>query len=141
MVEKLSDQFRYVNTPQLKESFAGLEVSSDDWRSIERLTAPSEVQVLQGYGLRELYEQILAAARFVYYARKRIASNLPIPISATLFDKMAIKNFPGNLSIMTEQLCALYGKLLHLDAEENVEPICHTIPELDRILFYLQSSD
>ena len=141
MVEKLSTQFRYMNNPLLKDAFAALEVSSDQWRCIERLTSPSEVQALQGYGFGELYEQVLAAAKFVFFARKQIASNLPIPSDATLFDKMAIKNFPGNLSIMADQLRAIYGKLLHLDTEENTEPICHTIPELDRILSYLQSSD
>ena len=140
MVEKISDQFRHINNPKLKESFAALDVTSDDWRNIERLSSASQTQAIQGYGLKELYDQILAVAKFVYYSRKRIVPNLPIPSNATVFEKMAITNFPGNLNILAEQLQTLYGKLLVLDSE-NSNPIYHTMPELDRTLGYLKESN
>jgi hypothetical protein len=140
LIQNISDQFRHINNPQFKESFAALDVSSDDWRNIERLSSASEAQAIQGYDLKELYEQILAVAKFIYYARKRIVTNLPKPSNATVFDKMVITNFPGNLNVLSEQVRALYGKLLVLDSE-NSKPICHTIPELDRTLGYLKESE
>jgi hypothetical protein len=142
LIENVCDQFRHLNNPRLKNSFSAIAISSDEWRLIERLTSPAfgVKAALQRYGFAELYEQVLAAAKFVYYVRKQIASNPPMPLGATLFDKMAIRSLPANLNIMADQLRTLYGKLLLLDAEDNPEPICHSIPELDRTLFYLQSS-
>jgi len=69
--KKLAEHFQTnVNNPYVRDILVQLDVSDSDWRSIDRLTSPRQIDDIQGYGLEQLYDGIIALAHFIYAARR-----------------------------------------------------------------------
>jgi hypothetical protein len=136
-IKKLAEHFQSnVNNRFLRDILIHLEVSDSDWRMIERLTSPKRIDEIQGYGVEQLYDGIIALARFIYTARREAVPAIANfnPHGASTFMKMAINAFPANLATLSKMVLDLYRKMP--DQAGEVVPGRH-FEELGRVEHYL----
>jgi hypothetical protein len=139
-ITTLGEHFqRNVNNPYVRDILLSLDVSDSDWRMIERLTMPRQIDGIQGYGLEELYDGIVAMARFVYTARRAAVPKIGNFVSqgASPMVKMAIKAFPANLLSFSEMVFDLYKRVRSLDEAASSGTMQGRIEELSRVEHYL----
>ncbi len=139
-IKRLGEHFQTnVNNRYMRDILVQLEVSDSDWRLIERLTSPRQIDEVQGYGLEQLYDGIIALAHFIYTARREavpVIGNL-IHHGASPIVKMAIKNFPANLSSLSQMVYDLYKRVRGQDKESSGGPMPRRFEELNRAEHYL----
>jgi hypothetical protein len=118
---------------------------------LEALTEKVDNFRFQGYYFDELYQQILAAARFIYQTRKQILPNIRTLASTSLdprtglrdTDKvlrdMAFANLGPNLKVLADQVNELYVKTIAFDKQYmgEAEAVYRRLPELGEIGRYL----
>lgn len=144
-IKRLAEHFHTnVNNPYVRDILVQLDVSDSDWRLIERLTSPRQIDDVQGYGLEQLYDGIIALAHFVYTARSEAVPAIGNSITrgASPIVKMAIKNLPANLSSLAEMVYDLYkrvrGQEKEAPGQERPEgPMQRHFEELNRVEHYL----
>lgn len=149
-IKKLGEHFQTnVNNRYMRDILVRLDVSDSDWRSIERLTSPRQIDDVQGYRLEQLYDGIIALAHFIYTARREAVPAIGnfIPHGASPIVKMAIKTFPANLSSLSEMTYDLYKRARGQDKEASGRerpgqarpggPMQRRFEELSRVEHYL----
>jgi len=150
-IESIGDHYRTnISNRYTRRALSAMTLDPGTWNLIEELTEKSENYRYQGYHLDELYTQILAAARFIYQAKRQILPNLRFLASSSngseritesdkVFREMAVNNFGPNLKILADKLNELYVKVAALDKESAGQkpPVYSTIPELREIGRYL----
>ncbi|MDA8427077.1 MAG: hypothetical protein M0Z80_13165 [Treponema sp.] len=150
VIESIGDHYRTnISNRFTRRALSSMTLDPGTWNLIEELTEKAENYRYQGYHLDELYSQILAAARFVYQAKRQILPNLRYLASGsvgsrmaetdTVLREMAVNNFGPNLKILADKLNELYVKVAALDKESaGQKPAVYTtITELREIGRYL----
>ncbi|HTX72809.1 MAG TPA: hypothetical protein VMC79_08270 [Rectinemataceae bacterium] len=151
VIESIGDHYRTnISNRFTHRALSSMSLDPGTWNLIEELTEKSENYRYQGYHFDELYGQILAAARFIYQAKRQVLPNLRYLAggasagsqgveSDRVFREMAINNFGPNLKILADKLNELYVKVAALDkdAAGQKAPVYTTIPELREIGRYL----
>jgi hypothetical protein len=152
IVEKLQGHYQNnLNNRYIRKALLLMKVPTGTWNSIARLTEKTDYYKIQGYQYKELYEQIYAAATFVYHARTEVLPRLKSLLSGgtdTVFahrkaeepkDKvlleMAINNFPANLGVFSDLVNELYVRAVELDRAEHPKqkPVFEHLPELKEL--------
>jgi CO dehydrogenase/acetyl-CoA synthase epsilon subunit len=136
-IKKLGEHFQTnVNNRYMHDVFVQLDVSDSDWRLIERLTSPRQIDDVQGYGVEQLYDGIISLAHFIYAARREAVPAISnfIHHGTSPIEKMAIKNFPSNLSSLSQMVYDLYKKVR---GQANDAPRGRHFEELSRVEHYL----
>lgn len=150
-IESIGDHYRTnISNRYTRRALSAMSLDPGTWNLIEELTEKSENYRYQGYHFDELYTQILAAARFIYQAKRQILPNLRFLASSgnggervtesdKVFREMAINNFGPNLKILADKINELYVKVVAIDKEAAGQkpPVFSTIPELREIGRYL----
>ncbi len=135
----------------LRKALISMQIPRAAWDNIERLTAKIGNYQLQGYELHELYEQIHAAALFVYHARTEVlphirsllsggsrtllAAQAGKPETDRVLRDMAINNFSANLGIFADLINELYVKTVNRDKATHPQgtPVYLTMPQLKEL--------
>ena len=148
LISKIGEHYRNnINNRFTRKIYTALNFSDADWSYLDRLTNQSDSDRLQGFHLQSLYEQILAAANFIYCVRQEILPGLRSytgaesePKDATLA-KIAINTLPTNLSIFSDMLNELYVKTTELDTQQSKgqKAVFEKMPGLEKIGNYLVS--
>jgi hypothetical protein len=109
------------------------------WDEVESLTERLEQYRYQGVDVKDLYRQIVAAARFIDLIRRELVPGLRHRIalvktsgSDKVMQDMAVNNFNSNLQVFADLVNELYIRLVELDkaqAKGHI-PIYAQIPEL-----------
>lgn len=129
-----------------RRALTSMVLEPGTWTQIEILTEKSDNYRFQGYHFDELYQQIIAIARFIYQARQEIQPNLRQLLSSTgasaqdrVFRDMAINNFAANLKVLADYVNELYVKTVALDKDANAGKTAYfeKIPELKELGRYL----
>lgn len=140
-----------INNRYVRKALMMLNIPREVWDGLERFTEVTDYYKIQGYGYKELYEQIHAAAAFVYHARQEILPNIKTFFQGgleTVFSKqradadrdrilreMAINNFPSNLGVFADMINELYVMTVNLDKadHQNTKPVFERMSELREI--------
>jgi hypothetical protein len=152
ILEKLRDHYQNnLNNRYIRKALLLMKVPSGTWHALERLTEKNDFYKIQGYQYKELYEQVYAAATFVYHARTDVMPRLKGLLSGgaeTVFSRpksaepkdrvlleMAINNFPANLGVFSDLVNELYVRAAELDREEHPgqKPVYEHMPELKEL--------
>jgi hypothetical protein len=155
IIERIGEHYKAnISNSYLRAALLHMKLEEGTWSLIDSLTERSDYWELQGYRFEELYERILALARFIFYARRDIKPQLRMILTETRsgrgrqsmqssLDKtlrdMAISNFGSNLSLLSDLLHELYIKTTVIDKKAHgIKPPAHTrIPELKELGKYL----
>ncbi len=153
-IEEIANHYQNnINNRYIRKALMTMDIPQSEWDLIEGLTAKSDYYKSQGYQFHELYDQILAVARFINKARRELLPNLRFILSegtqtvlsrtkgTNPFDQnkilrdMAIKNFSANLQILADMINELYIKTVKLDKElhKTKPPVFKRIPELEKL--------
>ncbi len=152
IVDKLQAHYsNNLNNRYIRKALLLMKVPTGTWNAIARLTEKNDYYKIQGYQYKELYEQVYAAATFVYHARTEVLPRLKGLLSGgteTVFthrkseepkDKvlleMAINNFPANLGVFSDLVNELYVRAVELDRAEHPgeKPVFEHLPELKEL--------
>jgi hypothetical protein len=146
LIETIGQHYRNnIGNRFLRRALSAMVLEPGNWNLIETLTEKAENYRYQGFHYDELYQQIIAIARFIYEARTSIMPNLRHLVGPVAGDKdrvymeMAINNFGANLQILADYVNELYVKTVSLDKESSADkPAAYTrIPELGELGRYL----
>jgi hypothetical protein len=159
LVEKISEHYQNnISNRFVRKALMILDLQQSQWEKIENLTGKSDYYKTQGFQFDELYEMILASARFIYQARIKIVPNARTVIGQgadsfmakkqgahdqdRVLSDMAAQNFPVNLGIFSDLINELYMKTTGLDriAHEKKKPVYERIPDLKELGRYLVTS-
>jgi hypothetical protein len=152
IVDKLQSHYQNnLNNRYIRKALLMMKVPTGTWNAIARLTEKTDYYKIQGYPLKELYEQIYAAATFVYHARTEVLPRLKGLLAGgteTVFSRrkseepkdkvlleMAINNFPANLGVFSDLVNELYVRAVELDRAEHPKekPVYEHMPELKEL--------
>jgi hypothetical protein len=152
ILEKLRDHYHNNLTNRyIRKALLLMKVPTGTWDAIGRLTDKSDYYKIQGYQYKELYEQIHAAATFVFHAKTDVLPRLKSLLGEgpeTVFSRkksdsskdrilleMAINNFPANLGVFSDLVNELYVRAAKLDREEHPQgkPVYAHMPELKEL--------
>ncbi len=146
LIETIGQHYRNnLGNRYLRRAMTSMVLEPGTWNLIELLTEKSENYRYQGFHYDELYQQIVAIARFIFEARTSILPNLRHLVGPTAGDsdrvyrEMAINNFGANLKILADYVNELYVKTVSLDKEASgAKPAAYTrMPELAELGRYL----
>lgn len=147
IIERLGEHYSAnINNQYLRKAFTNLTIDRVGWERIDRLTTIGDYDRAQGFSFMELYERILAMARFIGKSRQEVQPSLRRLLDShgsgsRSFDperlriEMAISNFGSNLSVLSDLLNELYMKVVELDKQSHNSkaPVYTRIPELKNI--------
>jgi hypothetical protein len=153
ILERISSHYKAnVGNRYLRAAFLSMTLDQKSWEMIDSVTEKYQYYSTQGFHLDELYERIIALARFVYHARREIQPNLRSilggrsqPVNQSPNDRvlreMAMNNFNSNLSILADQINVLYVLTVEIDTKMNAHeiPVYKKIAELQNLGRYLLS--
>jgi hypothetical protein len=142
LIERLGEHYRSnISNRFIRPTLLTLPMEKQSWDLIETLTEKIEQYRYQGFHLDELYQQSIAAARFVSVSRRdlvptlrnRLAGNGPGP-DKVLRD-MAANNFASNLQLFADLLNELYVCLVEMDKTQakGRRPLYASVPELSDV--------
>jgi hypothetical protein len=156
IIDKIKDHFKNnIYNRYMRKALLLIQISQTTWDLLDSLTEKAEFFKVQGYQLDELYDRIIAAAQFIFHARKEVMPNLRSLLAAggdamfsrstgepgadRVLSEMASTNFPVNLKIFADLVNELYLETVEIDKEmhKNKKPIFEKIPELKNIGHYL----
>jgi len=152
IIEKLRAHYHdNLNNRFVRKALLLMKVPSGTWDALGRLTEKNDLYKIQGYHYKELYEQIHAAATFVFQARIDVLPRLKAMLSSgtdTVFSRskaeepkdrilleMAINNFPANLGVFSDLVNELYVRAAELDRQDHPKekPVYEHMPELKEL--------
>ena len=127
LIDRIGEHYRgNIYSPFLRDSLRRLQLSSGDWDKINCLVEVPEYIRLQGYPLLELYEQILAMARFVKKARIEVLPGVAAAVGGSqrndpqsVLRNMAMKNLGSNLRVLADLLNEVYVSAVEIDRQAN----------------------
>jgi hypothetical protein len=156
IIDKMKEHFgKNIYNRYIRRALLAMELSQSAWDLLDSTVEKADFFKVQGYQLDELYDRIIAAAQFIFHARKEVAPNLRRllsggrdsmfarstgePNSDRVLAEMAAKNFPVNLKIFSDMVNELYLTTVDLDKEmnKNKKPTFEKIPELKSLGKYL----
>ncbi len=156
IIDKIKDHYNNnIYNRYIRKALLTMKISQNTWDLLDSLAEKANFYKMQGYQFDELYDRIIAAATFIFHARKEVIPNLSMLLSAgsdTMFHKgpesentskvltqMAINNFPVNLKIFSDMVNELYLKTVDLDKKmhKDQKPVFERIPELKEMGHYL----
>ncbi len=152
-IEEIASHYQNnINNRYIRKALMTMNIPQSEWDLIEGLTAKSDYYKTQGYRFHELYDQILAVARFINAAKRELLPNLRVILSSgtqtvlsrdknspfnqdKVLKDMAIKNFSANLQILADMINELYITTVKLDKElhKTKPPVFKRIPELEKL--------
>lgn len=146
-VQKIADHYNAnIATRFLRPLLAGILADNELSRQLSDLTEHTETITAQGTHIDELYQQILAMARFVYLVKLDILPNIR-NLSLTsassdankVFRDMAINNFGANMKVLADFVNELYVLTVEYDKSHSPKgkTIYAGIPGLSEIGRYL----
>jgi hypothetical protein len=151
IIDKIKEHFNTnIVNRFVRKALLTMQVTKSTWDILDTLKEKADYHKIQGYQFDELYDIIIAAATFIYHARKEVMPNLKSRLIGgpkTVFSKeksgqaddrvlteMAINNFPVNLKIFSDMINMLYMKTVEIDKNENKQrPVYERIPELKQL--------
>jgi hypothetical protein len=152
IIEKLQNHYHNNLTNRfIRKALLLMKVPTGTWDTLGRLTDKSGYYKIQGYQFKELYDQVYAAATFVYHAKTDVMPRLKSLLgedTSTVFSRqkpdaskdrilqeMAINNFPANLGVFGDLVNELYVRAAALDRAEHPKgkPIYEHMPELKEL--------
>jgi len=151
LIERIGDHFnRNLYNRYLRQAYGTMTLDQHSWNIVENLMEKSEYYELQGYHYDELYDRVLALARFIYHARREIQPHLRSILQRTggptgggpnerILREMAVNNFASNINVLSDLTNKLFSRVAELDSEEhkNERPVYQRIPEVQEIGRYL----
>lgn len=151
LIEQIADHFNSnLYNRYLRQAYGAMTLEQHSWNLIENLMDKSDYYRLQGYHFDELYDRVLALARFVYHARREIQPHLrsilqraggPTGSSPNerILREMAVNNFASNLNLLSDLTNKLFSRVAELDDEVHKKdrPVYKRIPEVQEIGRYL----
>ncbi len=143
LIDEMGNHFQAnLNNRYLRQAIMSMVVDRQSWNLIEQFTEKSSYYRLQGYHLDELYDRILAMARFVHFGRREIQPHLrsllsrlgsPAGISMSGNDRvlreMSLNNFSSNLNILADMIDRLFQKVVAIDMQMHR----HGVPAYKRV--------
>lgn len=138
IIEKIGDHYRKnIDNRFVRDSLARLMLERGDRDHINTITELPEYIRLQGFEYYDLYEKILALARFV----KRVQQEVIPSVSGAARKKggtqeetlrsMAFSTYASNMNILADLVNELYIKTIEFDKRDNSKnPVYKHIPEL-----------
>lgn len=153
LIDRIAEHFRTnLNNRYVRQAYTVMPLDQGSWTLIEAITEKSEHYSSQGYSYHELYERILALARFVYHARREVQPHLRSILSRKngyssistspndrVLREISVNNFPSNLNILADLVDRLYQHVASVDQKEhkNRPPVYRSIRELAELGRYL----
>jgi hypothetical protein len=152
VVRRLGDHYRNnISNRYTRKALQALELDQETWGRIEQITSEEDYQQYQGYRFDDLYDHILALARFVFRCRIDLLPNIRSILAGGLdagsrdaaadrvLRDMVANNFRANLSVLSDMVNELYIKTVELDKQshEVKPPVYRRIPELRELGRYL----
>jgi hypothetical protein len=141
-IERIGEHFRTnISNRFIRPTLLQLSLDKETWDRLENLTEKVEQYQYQGYHLDELYNQVLAASRFVSSARRDLVPTLRNRMSGAaegpdrILRDMAVHNFASNLQLFANMVNRLYLDLKDLDRNDakGKKPFYMSIPELESV--------
>ena len=158
IIDKMKEHFKNnIYNRYIRKALLTMRIPQSTWDLLDNMVENADYYKIQGYQFDELYDRILAAANFIFHARKEVAPNLRSLLSmgtGTFFSRgkgdqnadkvltqMAINNFPVNIKIFSDMVNELYFKTVVIDKEmhKKEKPVFERIPDLKQIGHYLVS--
>ncbi|MFP4383770.1 MAG: hypothetical protein ACLFSE_06960 [Spirochaetia bacterium] len=146
-VESISDHFnRNINNRYLRPLFLHMTLERRTMDMVDDITDDPDRLRLQGLHYEELYERIMALAKFIYFARKDILPSIRRKLTyggavgnERILREMAINNFGSNLSVLADLVNDLFLKTVMADKEDHQtkSPEYMLLPELKELGDYL----
>jgi len=145
LIQELGEHYRNnISSKYVKKAFLNLTLDIGDFNRIESFTEEAEYAISFEYGLNELYDRILALARFIHDVKTNILPNLKGLAGSIdgvdaekekILRDIAINNFPANLGILSDKVHQLFIKVFELDKKTNGEknPFFNRNPALKEI--------
>lgn len=145
LIQELGEHYRNnISSKYIKKAFLNLTLDIGDFNRIESFTGEAEYAISFEYGINELYDRILAFARFIHDVKANILPNLKGLAGSVeggnaererVLRDIAINNFPANLGILSDKVHQLFIKIFELDKKENGEknPFFNQNPALKEI--------
>jgi hypothetical protein len=142
LVERIGEHYRSnISNRFIRPTLLQLPLEKQTWDLIEILTEKIEQYRYQGFHLDELYQQIIAAARFVSLTRRDLAPSLRSRLSGggagsdRVLREMAVNNFSSNLQVFADLVNELYVCLVEFDKIEakGRRPFYMSVPELNDV--------
>jgi hypothetical protein len=149
LIGKMSEHFQAnLGNRHLKPAFAALSLDQKTLSLLDSVTEKYVPYAGQAMHVDELYERILAVARFVFLARRDLQPSLrsmlagraaPSPNDKVLRD-MAVSNFGSNLGLLADQVNQLFQKVVAIDEAMNGKEraVHRTTPQLAELAGLLQ---
>jgi hypothetical protein len=151
LIDSIGQHYRTnLGNRYVRNAFSVLPLDTKEWGLIESVTEKAEYYRYQGYHADELYDRILALARFIYHGRRELQPQLrarlstyssgPGPLGTDkILRDMAVNNFGSNLSILADLVNQLYQRTVQLDQEmaKGKTPVYKTMRALDELGTYL----
>jgi hypothetical protein len=151
LIDSIGQHYRTnIGNRYVRNAFSVMPLDTRDWGLIESITEKAEYYRYQGYHMDELYERILALARFVYHARRELQPQLRARLSTyssgpgplgndKILRDMAVNNFDSNLSILADLVNKLYARAAEVDTQmaKGGVPVFKTMRGLDELGTFL----
>ena len=141
IIERIGEHYRKnIDNRFVRNSLVRLPLEPGDRDHINTITELPEYIRLQGFEYYDLYEKILALARFV----KQVQSDVLPSIASTsrkmsgsqeeILKGMALSTYGSNVSILADLINELYIKTVDFDKRDNAaDPVYTHIPELQNL--------
>ena len=143
IIEKIANHYdKNICNQYIRPELRNLTLPRGDWDMIDELTGMPEHRKQQGYMFRELYERIMALARFIKLTKTDISPRLKSIFSGRvstnqddIYRTMAVNNLDANLGILSDMVHELYMKTVELDKQSHSvkDPVYKRITELSEL--------
>ena len=142
MVDHIGEHYRTnITNSLIRPALHQAPLEKQTWDLVERLTVKVDQYENLAFQLDELYQQIIAAAKFVSVLRNDVAPILRHRLSGDrdgsnrVFREMAVSNFNSNLKIFADLLNELYLSLIEIDKThvKGRRPLYPSLPELEDV--------
>ena len=145
-IEEIGEHYKSnLSNRHLRKALLSMQMEPGTWDLIESFIDLSDYANYQGYRFDELYERIMALAKFVYKARTEVGPLLKSSIGTVrigrdeandrIIREMAISNFDSNLGVMSDLVHELYMKVVEFDraSHQSKQPVYERMTELKEI--------
>lgn len=141
VVEKIGNHYRTnIDNRFMRNTLARLELQRGDRDHIDVIANLPDYVRMQGFEFYDLYEKILALARFTGQVQREVLPMLPKASSRSggtqeeILRNMALSTYAANVNILVDMVQELYITTVDLDKRENgANPVYRQIPELQNI--------
>ena len=139
LIQRISEHYRTnISNRYIRPALLQLHFDNQSWDMMEKLTEKPPAQIVH---LDELYQEIVAAARFISVVRGELPSmrNRVARADPSAPDKilreMAVNNFASNLQVFSDLINELYIKVVDTDKANSKgrAPLYTKIAELAEI--------